>query len=136
MGRGRRFCVHYSARCSPSDVGPATPVSRTSCCVEDYRYMNRSEVVTRLWAAEAFELVPVCAWCGRLRVDREWLGIAPELLSSVDQRVTLAHSICPSCAENSGQRRKAVRRLPNRRNSRSSVDRARLVLFAADWPRN
>jgi hypothetical protein len=62
--------------------------------------MNRSEVVARIWAAyEAGEVIPACACCGRLSIDGEWLALAKEALGSVDESVSLSHSICPECLQ-------------------------------------
>ena len=60
--------------------------------------MFRSEVFTTVWDAfDVGDLVPVCAWCGRLRLDGSWVGPAPGVLLTIDGALTLSHSICPRC---------------------------------------
>jgi len=62
--------------------------------------MERNEILARLWqAAETGDLVPLCAWCGRLRIDAEWIEPPKGALATVDQEMTLSHSICPACSE-------------------------------------
>lgn len=46
---------------------------------------------------EAGNVVPVCAWCGRVRVDGEW-DWAPTGAMTAIEPISLTHSICPSCA--------------------------------------
>jgi hypothetical protein len=41
-------------------------------------------------------LLPVCAWCGRIREDNEWHH--PEELPASRYGRTLTHGICPDCA--------------------------------------
>ena len=61
--------------------------------------MDRNELLARIWEAyEAGDLVPVCAWCGRVRIDDEWVAPPRGALSTIDERTTLSHSICPTCA--------------------------------------
>jgi hypothetical protein len=57
-----------------------------------------AEVTARLIAIyEAGELVPACAWCGRVNLDGEWLPIPRVALDAIDAPNTLSHSICPDC---------------------------------------
>jgi hypothetical protein len=61
--------------------------------------MDRNEAFARIVAAyEAGELVPMCAWCGRVRLDDEWVLPPSVALDAVDRRNTLSHSICDDCA--------------------------------------
>ena len=60
--------------------------------------MDRSEILTKVWSAfEAGDLITVCAWCGRVEIEGEWADAEPGLLSTIDQPMTLSHSICPRC---------------------------------------
>jgi len=47
---------------------------------------------------EAGDLVTTCAWCRRVRFDEEWLLVPRAALAAIDQRNSLTHSVCPSCA--------------------------------------
>jgi hypothetical protein len=49
------------------------------------------------------DLLPICAWCGRVRIDDMWLVPPRAALDAIDQRNTLSHSICDDCA-----RRRAI----------------------------
>lgn len=55
--------------------------------------------VTRqiLAAYEAGDLITSCAWCGRVDIGGEWLLAPRAALTAIDSRLTLSHSICPSC---------------------------------------
>lgn len=60
--------------------------------------MFPGEVTARLIAIyEAGEMVPTCAWCGRVNLDGEWLPIPRVALDAIDAPNTLSHSICPDC---------------------------------------
>ncbi|HLY95269.1 MAG TPA: hypothetical protein VKP14_10520 [Gaiellaceae bacterium] len=62
--------------------------------------MERNEVFDKIWEAyEAGQLIPACAWCNRVRIGEEWLKPENGTLSTIDERMTLSHSICPGCAE-------------------------------------
>jgi hypothetical protein len=43
-------------------------------------------------------VVPICAWCGRVRIEGTWLVPPPAALAAIDDRNTLSHSICAECA--------------------------------------
>lgn len=47
---------------------------------------------------EAGDLITMCAWCRRVRVDGEWLLAPRAALTAIDAHFTLSHSICPECA--------------------------------------
>jgi len=52
----------------------------------------------KIWELfEAGNAVPVCAWCGRIRLDGEW-DWAPTGAISAIEPTSLTHSICTSCA--------------------------------------
>jgi hypothetical protein len=42
--------------------------------------------------------ITMCAWCGRVEFDSEWLTPPPATLPEIDAPNTLSHSICPKCA--------------------------------------
>jgi hypothetical protein len=66
--------------------------------------LDRNEFLTRMWAAsEEGELISTCAWCGRMRLDGEWVKPPSGALLTVDQPMTLSHSICPTCFAANGQ---------------------------------
>ena len=44
------------------------------------------------------DVLPTCAWCGRVRVDDEWFEAPPAALAAIDERNVLSHSICDGCA--------------------------------------
>jgi len=46
---------------------------------------------------EAGNAVPVCAWCGRIRLDDEWQWAPTGALTAIEP-TSLTHSICVSCA--------------------------------------
>lgn len=67
--------------------------------------MDRNEVFARIVSAyEAGELVPMCAWCGRVRLDGTWVAPPVAALAAIDERNTLSHSICDECARNRSHR--------------------------------
>jgi hypothetical protein len=61
--------------------------------------VERSEFVSAVLAAyETGNLIPACAWCGRLLIGEEWVRPPLGGLSTVDEAELLTHSICPDCA--------------------------------------
>ena len=46
----------------------------------------------------AVGLLSSCAWCGRVRIDGQWILAPPAALAAIDGRNTLSHSICDECA--------------------------------------
>jgi hypothetical protein len=64
--------------------------------------VHQGEIFSKVWEIyEAGGLVAVCAWCFRVRIDEEWVGPAPGVLSTLDGGLMLSHSICPRCADSS-----------------------------------
>lgn len=62
--------------------------------------MYDSEVTARVLAmSEAGVLIPTCAWCGRIELDREWVRPPRDAFAAIDVPNSVSHSICPSCAE-------------------------------------
>jgi len=61
--------------------------------------MHPGEVQAKITEVyEAGELIPACAWCGRLSIEGEWVVPPPGVLGTIDGPLTLSHSICPDCA--------------------------------------
>jgi hypothetical protein len=58
-----------------------------------------SDVTAHILAmSEAGALIPMCAWCGRIRVDEQWVEPPRVALVAIDVANTVSHTICPSCA--------------------------------------
>jgi hypothetical protein len=75
--------------------------------------MDRDEVLAKIWEAyEAGHLIPVCAWCGCVRIEGEWFDLIHGDTAPVDDPMTLSHTICPRCMET--QPTAATRRDGNR----------------------
>jgi hypothetical protein len=45
------------------------------------------------------ELVPSCAWCGRVRIAETWAFPPKGALDAIDTRLGTSHSICPTCVQ-------------------------------------
>jgi hypothetical protein len=62
--------------------------------------VSSSQGFSRVWAAfDAGEVVIVCAWCGRFRLDGDWFRAPPAVVDAIDARLALSHSICSGCTE-------------------------------------
>jgi hypothetical protein len=62
------------------------------------------DLFSRIWEAyDAGEIVHVCAWCSRVRVDETWQLPPRGVLVAIDSRFTLSHSICETCLDMLGQ---------------------------------
>ena len=62
--------------------------------------MAAGEVTRHMLAQyEAGDLIPTCAWCGRVQIDGEWLRAPSAALAAIQADYTLSHSICPDCTE-------------------------------------
>jgi hypothetical protein len=48
-------------------------------------------------ADDAGGRITVCAWCGRVEFDGEWLTPPPATLPEINAANTLSFSICPKC---------------------------------------
>lgn len=60
--------------------------------------MHPGEVQAKIAEAyDAGKLIPVCAWCGRLSIEGEWIVPPTGVLATIDEPLTLSHTICPSC---------------------------------------
>ena len=58
-----------------------------------------SAVANRIFATyEAGDLITACAWCNRVEIDGDWHLAPHSALAAIDERYTLSHSICPTCA--------------------------------------
>ena len=61
--------------------------------------MYSGQVMERVLAmADAGVLIPMCAWCGRIELDGEWVQPPQGALDVIDVRNAVSHSICPTCA--------------------------------------
>jgi hypothetical protein len=61
--------------------------------------VDRNVILDRIWeASESGRLITACAWCERVCIDREWVEPTHGFLDTIDQRMSLSHSICPICA--------------------------------------
>jgi hypothetical protein len=47
---------------------------------------------------DAGGVLPICAWCGRVRIEDTWVVPPRAALDAIDDRNTLSHSICDACA--------------------------------------
>lgn len=62
--------------------------------------MGTDDVFSRIFAVyEAGELLPMCAWCGRVRIDGTWVKPPAAALAAIDVANTVSHSICDECTE-------------------------------------
>lgn len=64
------------------------------------RAVDKKEFLEYVW--ERFEtgnLITVCSWCDRVRIEDEWVALPGGALQTIDARLTLSHSICPTCAD-------------------------------------
>jgi hypothetical protein len=72
--------------------------------------MERSDAFARVWAAfDAGDILPACAWCGRVRIDEIWLLPSGAALAAIDQRYAFSHSVCDGCADMLGRARPSER---------------------------
>jgi len=61
--------------------------------------MEAADLFSRIWEVyDAGELLPTCAWCGRVRLDDKWLLPPRAALDAIDGQNVLSHSICDGCA--------------------------------------
>jgi len=78
--------------------------SRRGDEIEATRSTDTSDAFLRIWTAfDSGQILPACAWCGRVRVDETWHSPSPAVLAAVDGRYTFSHSICDACAETYAQ---------------------------------
>ncbi len=61
--------------------------------------MSEGDVTAHILAiSDAGALIPMCAWCERIRIDDEWVKPPRVALAAIDVRNAVSHTICPSCA--------------------------------------
>ena len=59
-----------------------------------------SGVFARIWALyEKGEILVACAWCGRVRLDDDWLEPPSSVVAAVDGPNMFSHSICEDCTQ-------------------------------------
>ena len=62
--------------------------------------MSAKDIFSRIWNGyESGELLAMCAWCGRIRIDGVWLAPPLTALATIDQTNSVSHSICEGCLE-------------------------------------
>jgi hypothetical protein len=62
--------------------------------------MDRNDLLAKIWEAnEAGDLIPVCAWCSRVRIEAEWFDLMYGDIAAIDEPMTLTRTICPRCVE-------------------------------------
>jgi uncharacterized integral membrane protein len=83
--------------------------------------MELNECFSRIWTAfDAGQIMAVCAWCGRVRVDEAWVAPPRAALAAIDERHAFSHSICERCADGVSH---VVSRRPNHSNPSHSFGR-------------
>ena len=61
--------------------------------------MTPSQVFSRVWSAfDDGEIMIVCAWSERVRLDGTWVRPPRAAVDAIDARLTFSHSICEECA--------------------------------------
>ena len=64
---------------------------------------NTPGLFSEIWTLfDRGELVPRCAWCGRVRVEGAWDFAPAGALEAIDARLSTSHSICPTCLHTVG----------------------------------
>jgi hypothetical protein len=64
---------------------------------------NTPGLFSAIWVLfDRGELVPRCAWCGRVRIVATWAFPPNGALDAIDARLSTSHSICPSCIQTVG----------------------------------
>lgn len=60
---------------------------------------SRAQVFAEIWDEfERGRLIVQCAWCRSVRIDEQWVLAPRAALAAIDARLSLSHSICPTCA--------------------------------------
>ena len=61
---------------------------------------NNPGLFSEIWTLfDRGEMVPRCAWCGRVRIAETWAFPPTAALDAIDARLATSHSICPTCVE-------------------------------------
>ncbi len=64
--------------------------------------LDANDPFSRIWRAfDAGEILTACAWCGRVCIDGDWLGLPRAALAAIDERHAFSHSICERCVAGS-----------------------------------
>ena len=59
---------------------------------------TRGALFEEIWALfDRGSLISQCAWCGNVDLEGAWVPAPASALVAVDARLTVSHSICPSC---------------------------------------
>lgn len=61
---------------------------------------NAPGLFSEIWALfDRGELIPRCAWCGRVQIAETWAFPPNGALDAIDARLGTSHSICPTCIQ-------------------------------------
>jgi hypothetical protein len=61
--------------------------------------VNPSQVFSHVWSAfDNGEIMIVCAWCDRIRLDGTWVRPPRAAIDAIEEQLTFSHSICEECA--------------------------------------